>query len=425
MTTPRIAIIGAGPAGCMLARILSLSQIPVTIFESDSSPDYRSQGGTLDLHPDTGLLAIKAAKLWDEYTALARFDGDHMLICDKDLNRYLEVGASNDASGRPEIDRADLRRILAESLPEGTIRWGHRLQRVENGGRLVFESSTESGFDLIVGCEGAWSKVRSSITSVQPHYAGIGYQRFSIPEARETAPELAKMVKGGNIFAHANGKQFSVQQMGDGSLQVSFAAVRPEDWMQTCGFDPHDLAQTKKAVLAELHDWCPQLREAVEKAQGPCYPNRLYMLPVGWRWEHRRGTTIIGDAAHVMCPFAGEGVNVAFDDARKLADAIIEAVQTHQEKKDGGSSFAAQLDRRVEAFELDMFRRMEVVQRQTYELTQLWFFTPGDQRRVVPKVLLAHMKPSVPGVLFPVASVLLHAWWFVWTRLLGRAGFKF
>jgi prephenate dehydrogenase len=63
MSTPKIAIIGAGPVGCLLARILSISNTPVTVYESDISPDYRSQGGTLDLHRNTGIAAIKDSQV--------------------------------------------------------------------------------------------------------------------------------------------------------------------------------------------------------------------------------------------------------------------------------------------------------------------------------------------------------------------------
>lgn len=161
MTSPKIAIIGAGPSGCMLGRILSLSNIPFTIYESDASPNYRSQGGSLDLHPGTGLAAMKEAQLWDEFLEYARLDGDYMILTDKNLKPFMQVGPNNKLNERPEIDRFELRRILTESLPEGSIKWGYRLQRVEGDNTLIFEKETVSGFDLIIGCEGGWSKVRS------------------------------------------------------------------------------------------------------------------------------------------------------------------------------------------------------------------------------------------------------------------------
>ncbi|TGJ82177.1 hypothetical protein E0Z10_g6568 [Xylaria hypoxylon] len=413
MTMPKIAIIGAGPVGCTLARILALADIPVTVFESDASPNYRGQGGTLDLHPHTGVQALKTAQLWDEFKAQARFDSQYMLMCDKDLKPFIEVGKSgNSVSQRPEIDRAELRRFLIQSLPAGTIKWGHKLQRVEEGNRLVFQHTTESGFDLIVGCDGAFSRVRNYVSADRPlKYSQVVYHQFLIPDAEKTANEVYRLVNRGNIFAHSTGCQFSVQQLGDGSIQVSLGAVRPEDWIKNCGVDGNDLEGMKSLILEEMHDWCPQLREALEKAQGSYTVKNLYTLPAGWHWDHIRGATVLGDAAHVMLPFAGEGVNLGLDDAQKLAAAIIKAVQN------GGS--LDELDSQVVAFEKEMFTRMGLFQSQTAEVTKLWLFTDGDLRRIVPGVLSSHAKLVVPTVLQPPTSALIHTWWFLKEKLSG------
>ena len=84
-----IAIIGAGPAGCTLARLLQVSdaRVKVTIFESDGSLDARSQGGTLDLHTDTGIEALKRANLYNEFLEHARFDGDGRVSSQTRLNQ--------------------------------------------------------------------------------------------------------------------------------------------------------------------------------------------------------------------------------------------------------------------------------------------------------------------------------------------------
>ena len=78
MASVNVAIVGAGPAGCTLARLLQLStaQIKVTVFEGDISLDTRTQGGTLDLHTETGIAALKKAKLYDKFLKLARFDAE-------------------------------------------------------------------------------------------------------------------------------------------------------------------------------------------------------------------------------------------------------------------------------------------------------------------------------------------------------------
>ena len=175
MSPLKVAIIGAGPAGCTLARLLILKGISVVVFEGEVSPDVRSQGGTLDLHTDTGLVALREAGLYDEFLKYARFDGEAMVLADRKLVRYISTQGSNAKSswGCPEINRVKLRLLLLESLPEGVIRWDHKLRKVDDNLCLQFDHRIESRFDLIVGADDAWSKVRRLLTQVQPFYSGL------------------------------------------------------------------------------------------------------------------------------------------------------------------------------------------------------------------------------------------------------------
>ncbi|KAJ9149481.1 Tetracycline resistance protein from transposon [Pleurostoma richardsiae] len=430
MTALRIAIIGAGPAGCTLARLLSLSPVPidVTVFEGEASIDFRDQGGTLDLHTATGLAALKEAGLWDKFLAHARYEGESLLFTDKDLKIYFQIKPSKpDGSKvggqRPEIDRADLRRILLESLPEGIVRWGRRLRRVEAGDgdggtsavSLVFDDEIVSGFDLVVGADGAWSKVRPLLRDEQPAFAGVGAHGLTIVDAARAAPEVHATVRGGSVFAHADGVRLALQQLGDGSVGIH-ASMRKEsaDWAQTCGYDVGSLAAVKEALLGEggpLAGWHPTFREAVAKADGRCEARSLYMLPVGFSWPHRRGATLVGDAAHLMTPFAGEGVNLAMDDARRLAGAIIGAAEAV--KRDGKKDLTAELDGAVEAFEKDMFTRAAKVAKLTDDLRKLWMFTPDVPDSVIVDAMTLHVKFSSPAIVHPFVAAAVHGYFFV------------
>lgn len=160
MSPPRVAIVGAGPAGSTLARLLTRASIPVTIFEGESSMSVREQGGSLDLRTNTGLKALREAGLYEDYEEYARYDGEALSVVDKNLVSVIRIGGTTEASsrGKPEIDRARLRQILVNSLPEGTIRWNCRLRSVDPHDLSPhFDHGVETGFDLLIGADGAWS----------------------------------------------------------------------------------------------------------------------------------------------------------------------------------------------------------------------------------------------------------------------------
>lgn len=122
-----IAIVGAGLGGLMLARILHVNGVEATVYELDASPDARTQGGMLDIHEDSGQVALRAAGLYDGFVRLVHPGGEAMRIYDRYAAlRHEDKGGT----GRPEVHRRDLRNLLIESLPPETIRWGSKVIEV-------------------------------------------------------------------------------------------------------------------------------------------------------------------------------------------------------------------------------------------------------------------------------------------------------
>jgi 2-polyprenyl-6-methoxyphenol hydroxylase-like FAD-dependent oxidoreductase len=210
----KVAIVGAGPAGCMLARLLThrTNNITFTIFEGEDSPDFRSQGGTLDLHGKTGPRALREAGLYEEFLKYARFDSEAMALADRNLLCYVKVNGNSAQSttGRPEIDRPKLRQILHESLLENTVVWRHKLTHIErkdnndasNTVTLHFANQpSRTGFDLVVGADGAWSKVTPVLSPTKPYYLGISGHAFVISDAKNSCPQECDLVDRGSLFA--------------------------------------------------------------------------------------------------------------------------------------------------------------------------------------------------------------------------------
>ena len=400
----KVAIIGGGPAGCSLARLLLKADIAVTIFEGEASPDVRGQGGTLDLHTATGLLVLKEAGLYDDFVKYARYDGEAFALADKTLKRYISVGgaSSKTSRGRPEIDRIRLRQILLESIPSESIRWGCRLRKIDEDLSLHFDHGVEKGYDLIVGADGAWSKVRPLLSPAQPAYCGLGGTSLAISEVEKRYPDLHQLVNRGSLFVFSDGKSIIAQQTGDGSLQISTWSQRDEHWTRTCGYDVHNAAKVKPVILHDLEGWAPPLRKMIQVAdEDGLVARSIYELPQGHRWASRPGVTLIGDAAHLATPFAGEGVNIAMQDALLLSRAIIAA---SKEDADPLKS----LSKHVKAFEEDMFRRGAAVHEMSRQNMIDMYFTPGAPATSVDRyVKRAIASTSWIGALIPLWLVRL------------------
>jgi len=407
MANFRIAIIGAGPAGCTLAKLLIQANINVTIFEGETSPDVRSQGGTLDLHPNSGLAALREAGLYDEFLKHARFDGGALKVTDKRLKEYISIPGTKEGSShaRPEIDRESLRKLLYESLPADTIRWGFRLKSVSDDLTLHFEQCNLGGFDLIVGADGAWSRVRPLLTDMQPHYVLLGGFRYKISDPENRFPDLYKLVNRGSIFSYSDHRSLTVQQMGDGSLSCGEWATRDESWDKAQKFDINDSKAVKAFLLNEYRDWSPEHLKFIEMADDASFIyRRLYMLPNGHSWENRPGVTLVGDAAHLTVPFSGQGVNLAMEDSLNLAHAIIEAEKQHSETA---------LITKVKSFEDNMFKRAKKVQERSFGNMQDMFFTEGAPRTVIERYIIRDIQSQAGPIFSSVAAILVYvSYWF-------------
>lgn len=333
-----------------------------------------------------------------------------MTVADKRLIKFIRFGGTNERSsrGRPEIDRPRLRELLINSLPDGMVKWDHRLRKVDADGSLHFDHGVVRGFDLVVGADGAWSKVRPLLTDIQPYYSGVYGYYLSIPNAKERAPDIYQLVNRGSLFCYSDGRAVLSQQMGDGSINVGHYRTSEEP---PRAYGKVDAAAAKQTIRAALNGWHPTLISITQDyMEGDVQLRPLYMLPVGTRWDHRPGLTLIGDAAHLMTPFAGEGVNLAFTDSMKLADAIISA---SQESDPNG----VVLDRKMKGFEEDMFARATRYQNLTKLMMNCVLFEAGAPWSTIEQWVCGAVEDGVPWFLFPIVKWLVYAYFFFFKLL--------
>jgi 2-polyprenyl-6-methoxyphenol hydroxylase-like FAD-dependent oxidoreductase len=226
--------------------------------------------------------------------------------------------------GRPEVHRGELRRILLESLPDGTVQWGRKVTVIrplsDGKHEVTFADGSTVTTSLVVGADGAWSRVRPLLSDAKPEYVGTSFVETYLLDADERHPASAKAVGGGALFALAPGKGIMAHRETDGVLHTYVALIKPQQWL--AGIDFADPKAAKARVAAEFDGWAPELTALITDGEMAPVPRPIHALPTGHRWERVPGVTLLGDAAHLMTP-TGEGANLAMYDGAELGQAIV------------------------------------------------------------------------------------------------------
>jgi 2-polyprenyl-6-methoxyphenol hydroxylase-like FAD-dependent oxidoreductase len=333
MTSPepahaRISIIGAGPGGLTCARILQQRGIAVTVHDRDPGPDARNQGGTLDLHADNGQIALREAGLLDEFFALARPEGQEMRQMDPTGALMFHKVPEADDLFKPEIDRGQLRDLLLGSLRPGTVHWDQALDTISgpaDGPRqLHFADGTTIETDLVIGADGAFSRVRPAVSLAVPEYTGVSFLEAGFSDVENRHPDIADLVGAGSAGAADGDRGLFAQRNSGDRIRVYIIRRVPVDWIATSGRTADDTNGIRALLLDEYAHWSPRMRRLITDNEGPYVDRPIFALPVPHTWDHNATVTLLGDAAHLMPPL-GVGVNLAMLDAGELAVALANA----------------------------------------------------------------------------------------------------
>jgi 2-polyprenyl-6-methoxyphenol hydroxylase-like FAD-dependent oxidoreductase len=347
-----VTIIGAGLGGLTFARVLHVHGIPATVYEADPSAEARTQGGQLDIHQHDGQLALAAAGLTDEFRAIIHEGGEAARVLDQHGSVLLDQ-PDEGTGGRPEVLRGDLRRVLLDSLPDGTVQWGRKVAcvRALGDGRheLTFADGSTVITELLVGADGAWSKIRPLISDAKPEYVGATFIETYLYDVDERHPATAEAVGAGAMFALTPGKGITAHREANGILHTYIQLNRPAEWIAEIDFA--DASAATARIAAEFDGWAPQLTALITDGETAPVPRAIHTLPDGHRWNRVPGVTLLGDAAHLMPP-SGDGANLAMFDGAELGKAIaahpddVEAALTAYEAELFPRSEAAYVDAR-------------------------------------------------------------------------------
>jgi len=323
----QIAIVGAGPAGLALTKLLQLKGAAVKVYERDMDRDVRVQGATLDLHEGTGLEALKRAGLLDEFYKHHRPVASKMRLVDGMLNIAFDDHnfASITAETRPEIDRAPLRDILLNSLKPDTVIWNSHfvsMEKEKSSWRLHFKNGSDAYADLVIAADGANSKVRPYLSDIKPVYSGITLIEGNIHDAKKYTPRLFAFAKGGKVMAFDKEQFVGYGTKEDGSIMFVANFKAPENWLEQSGINFNNKEEVLEWFKKEFSGWSDEWYEFFTNDAVYFIPRPQYYFPFNQSWETDESLTMIGDAAHRMPPYAGEGANVALQDSFELAECL-------------------------------------------------------------------------------------------------------
>lgn len=325
LSDKNVAIIGGGPVGLTMAKLLQQNGIDVSVYERDNDREARIFGGTLDLHKGSGQEAMKKAGLLQTYYDLALPMGVNIADEKGNILSTKNVKPEN-RFDNPEINRNDLRAILLNSLENDTVIWDRKLVMLEPGKKkwtLTFENKPSETADLVILANGGMSKIRSFVTDTQVEETGTFNIQVDILQPEINCPGFFQLCNGNRLMAGHQGILLFANPNNNGALYLGISFKTPDEWKNKIPLDFQDRNSVADFLLKRFSKWSEVYKQLIRSVSTfQCLPTRKFPLNNDWKSNRPLPITMIGDAAHLMSPFAGQGVNTGLLDALILSENL-------------------------------------------------------------------------------------------------------
>lgn len=335
LNNQKVAIIGGGPVGLTMAKLLQQQGAEVAVYERDQNAQTRIWGGTLDLHKDSGQQAMKKAGLLERYYDTALPMG---IVFADEQGRVLstKTPTAEDRHDNPEINRNDLRTLLLDSLTNDTVVWDRKITGlgISNGRWLLkFDGQPDATADLVIVANGGMSKVRGFVTDAEPEDTGTFIIQGDVPQPETRCAEFLGLCDGRRLMVAHGGNLLVANPKNNGALTYGVIFKKPGAWAGQQVIDFKDAERIRAFLLNRFSDWDKRymsLFDATSFFVG--LPTRKLSLDKPWKQDRPLPITLIGDAAHLMPPFAGQGVNTGLLDALSLSEELTGTTHTNMQE---------------------------------------------------------------------------------------------
>ena len=325
LSNKKVAIIGAGPVGLTIAKLLQQNDIDITVYERDKDSQARIWGGTLDLHKSSGQEAIKKAGLLQTYYDLALPMGINFADEKGNILSTRKPTAENQFDN-PEINRNALRKMLLDSLKSETVFWDSKLIALEElNGKWVLDFENKPGVtaDFVIIANGGMSKARKFVSDSEVEETGTFIIQGDVYSPETNCPEFFQLCDGNRLMAAHRGNLLVANPFNNGVLSYGIIFKKPEEWNNEEGLNFQNTDSVIKFLLNKLSNWSEAYKQLIRSTTFFVgLPTRKFPLDKPWKNNRPLAITLIGDAAHLMPPFAGQGVNIGLMDALILSDNL-------------------------------------------------------------------------------------------------------